>query len=262
MNSKPKVVILCGGRGTRMEEETEIRPKPLVEVGGKPILWHIMKIYAHYGFNDFILCLGYKGYMIKEYFLNYEIMHSDFTLNLGTNDIQTYNKSHEKNWQITFADTGEKSQTGARVKKIEKYIDGDIFMLTYGDGVADIDIHKLLQFHLSHGKIGTVTGVHPSSRFGELVIKKNNVVEFGEKPQVKEGFINGGFFIFNRKFFKYLEEDDNCFMEKEPLEQLARDKELKVYPHEGFWQCMDTRRERDILNRLWDSKQAPWKVWE
>jgi len=258
---KIKVVILCGGRGTRMEEETEVRPKPMVEIGGRPILWHIMKIYSHFGFDDFILCLGYKGKVIKEYFLNYEAMNSDFTLQLGTNKIRLYNKSSEKNWKITFADTGENAQTGARVKRIEKYIDGDLFMLTYGDGVANINIRELLKFHTKHKKIGTVTGVHPSSRFGELVIKDSQVVEFGEKPQVKGGFINGGFFVFNRKFFDYLSEADNCYMEKEPLENLARDGQLKVFLHEDFWQCMDTRRELDILNRLWASGSPPWKVW-
>jgi len=262
MKNKPKVVILCGGRGTRMEEETEIRPKPMVEIGGRPILWHIMKIYAHYGFDDFILCLGYKGRIIKEYFLNYEAMNSDFTLKLGSNDIVFYNKSKEKNWKITFVDTGENVQTGARVKKIEKYISGNTFMLTYGDGVANINIQELLRFHKSHGKIGTVTGVHPSSRFGELVIKNNQVIQFGEKPQVKEGFINGGFFVFNKEFFKYLGDDDNCYMEKEPLENLAKDGQLKVFLHEDFWQCMDTRRELEILNRLWASENPPWKVWK
>ena len=259
---KPKVVILCGGKGTRMEEETEFRPKPLVEVGGRPILWHIMKIYAHYGFDDFILCLGYKGRLIKEYFLNYEMMNSDFTLNLGSNHIKIYNKSGEKHWKITFADTGEFAQTGARVKRIEKYIDEDLFMVTYGDGLSNINIRQLLRFHKSHGKIGTISGVHPSSRFGELVVKGNDVVEFGEKPQVKEGFVNGGFFVFHRKFFNYLKDDDNCFMEKEPLENLTKDKQLEAYLHTGFWQCMDTRREQDILNKLWDSRKAPWKVWK
>lgn len=259
---KPKVVILCGGRGTRMEEETEVRPKPMVEIGGKPILWHIMKIYSNYGYNDFILCLGYKGKIIKEYFLNYQVMNSDFTLKLGTNELIFYNKTGEKDWQITFVDTGENAQTGARVKRIEKYIDGDLFMLTYGDGVANININNLLKFHKRHGKIGTVTGVHPSSRFGELVIKEDQVIEFGEKPQIKGGFINGGFFVFRREFFRYLKDDDNCFMEKEPLEDLSRDGQLKVFLHEEFWQCMDTRRELDLLNKLWISGRPPWKVWK
>jgi glucose-1-phosphate cytidylyltransferase len=257
-----KVVILCGGRGTRMEEETELKPKPMVEIGGKPILWHIMKIYAHYGFNEFILCLGYKGEVIKEYFINYEIMNGDFTLELGSNRIYFHNRSKEREWKITFADTGEKAQTGARVKRIEKYIKEDLFMLTYGDGVADINIKDLVEFHRSHGKIGTVTGVHPSSRFGELEIEGNKVIKFGEKPQVKAGFINGGFFVFKREFFKYLREEDDCYLEREPLERLAEEGELNVYLHEGFWQCMDTKRELDILNKLWMSNNAPWRVWE
>jgi len=256
-----KVVILCGGRGTRLKEETEVRPKPLVEIGGKPILWHIMKIYAHYGFNEFVLCLGYKGRMIKEYFFNYEMMISDLTLKLGSNGVKIHNQSQEKDWMITFAETGEEAQTGARVKRIEKYIEGDLFMLTYGDAVANINIKNLLEFHKSHGKIGTITGVHPSSRFGELVIKDKQVEQFTEKPQIKEGFINGGFFVFNNKFFNYLKGDDNCYLELEPLEKLALDKELMVYTHKGFWQCMDTYRELEILNNLWRSSKPPWKVW-
>jgi len=258
-----KVVLLCGGRGTRLREETEYRPKPMVEIGGRPILWHIMKIYAHYGFHDFIVCLGYKGNMIKQYFLNYEAMNNDFTISLGSqNNIHYHNNHSEKGWHITLADTGEESQTGARVKKIEKYVDGDLFMLTYGDGVANIDIKKLVKYHKSHGKIGTMTGVHPSSRFGELKIKNNKITVFNEKPQVKEGLINGGFFVFNKKFFKYLKEDDSCFLEKEPLETLATDGELIVYQHEGFWQCVDTYRELEILNNMWKSSIRPWKVWE
>lgn len=256
-----KVVILCGGRGTRLKEETQVRPKPLVEIDGKPILWHIMKIYAHYGFNEFVLCLGYKGRMIKEYFLNYEMMASDLTLKLGSNDVKIHNQSQEKDWMITFAETGEEAQTGARVKRIEKYIEGDLFMLTYGDAVANINIKNLLEFHKSHGKIGTITGVHPSSRFGELVIKENQVVQFTEKPQIKEGFINGGFFVFNKKFFNYLKGDDNCYLEREPLEKLASDEKLMVYAHKSFWQCMDTYRELEILNNLWRSPKPPWKVW-
>lgn len=256
-----KVVILCGGRGTRLKEETEFRPKPLVEIGGRPILWHIMKIYAHYGFNEFVLCLGYKGRMIREYFLNYEMMASDLTLKLGSNDVKIHNQSQEKDWIITFAETGEDAQTGARVKRIEKYIEGDLFMLTYGDAVTNTNIRNLLEFHKSHGKIGTITGVHPSSRFGELVIKDRQVAQFTEKPQIKEGFINGGFFVFNKKFFNYLKGDDNCYLEREPLEKLASDKELMVYTYEGFWQCMDTYRELEILNDLWRSSKPPWKVW-
>ncbi|MCJ7571932.1 MAG: glucose-1-phosphate cytidylyltransferase [Candidatus Thermoplasmatota archaeon] len=258
-----KVVLLCGGQGTRLKEETEYRPKPMVEIGGKPILWHIMKIYAHYGFKDFVICLGYKGNMIKQYFLNYETTNNDFTVLLGNHsDIQFHNNHPEIDWRVTLADTSEESQTGARVKKIEKYIDEDFFMLTYGDGVANIDIKKLVEYHKSHGKIGTMTGVHPSSRFGELVIKNNKIVLFNEKPQIKEGLINGGFFVFNKKFFKYLNEEDDCILEREPLENLTADRELMVYPHEGFWQCVDTYRELEILNKLWRSPSPPWKVWK
>lgn len=257
-----KVVILCGGRGTRLKEETEFRPKPLVRIGNKPVLWHIMKIYAHYGFKDFILCLGYKGDMIKEYFLNYEVMNSDFTIQLGNrNNIQFHSNHQEEDWNVTLADTGERAETGARIKRIEKYIDGDLFMVTYGDGVANLNIKELLNFHKAHKKIGTMTGVHPSSRFGELVIKGNRVMQFNEKPQVKEGLINGGFFVFNKEFFNYLKEDDNCYLERQPLEKLAKEGELTVYPLDGFWQCVDTYRELEVLNNLWKSPNPPWKVW-
>lgn len=257
-----KVVILCGGRGTRLKEETEVRPKPLIEIGGKPILWHIMKIYAHYGFRDFILCLGYKGNLIKEYFLNYEAMNNDFTIRLGKHhEIQFQGSHSEKDWSVTLVDTGEEAQTGARIKRVEKYIDSDIFMVTYGDGVGNINIKKLVDFHKSHNKIGTVTGVHPSSRFGELVVKDNSVIKFHEKPQVSEGLINGGFFVFKRKFLDYLEKDDDCFLEGKPLEKLAKEKELMVYVHKDFWQCVDTYREMVLLNNLWKTPNPPWKVW-
>ncbi|MEW6102075.1 MAG: glucose-1-phosphate cytidylyltransferase [Candidatus Omnitrophota bacterium] len=258
-----KVVILCGGRGSRLKEETEVRPKPLVEIGSRPILWHIMKLYAHYGFKDFILCLGYKGEMIKEYFLNYEAMNNDFTIHLGmANSIEFHSNHLEKGWKVTLVDTGLLAQTGTRIKRVENYIEGDTFMVTYGDGVGNINIGELFKYHKSGGKIGTVTGVHPSSRFGELVTKGEDVIEFSEKPQVTEGFINGGYFVFNRKFFEYLQEDDNCYLESVPLEKLAREKQLSVYKHKGFWQCMDTQRELDILNDLWKRKVAPWKVWK
>ena len=257
-----KVVILCGGRGTRMREETEYCPKPLVKVGGRPILWHIMKIYAHYGFNDFIICLGYKGNMIKEYFLNYEAMNNDFSIQLGNrNSIQFHSDHQERDWCVTLADTGEEAMTGARVKRIEKYIDGDLFMLAYGDGVANTNIKDLVKYHKSHKKIGTMTGVHPSSRFGELAIKGKQIVNFTEKPQIGEGLVNGGFFVFNKKFFSYLKEDDNCILEQEPLRNLAADGELMVYPHDGFWQCVDTYRELELLNKIWKSTSPPWKVW-
>ena len=258
-----KVIILFGGRGTRLKEETEVRPKPLVEIGSKPILWHIMKIYAHYGFKDFILCLGYKGNMIKEYFLNYEAMNNDFTIKLGKHhDIKFYGAHFEKGWNITLVNTGEDAQTGARVKRIEKYIDEETFMLTYGDGVGNINIKELFEFHKSHGKIGTITGVHPPSRFGELSIKDYQVLKFAEKPQVREGLINGGFFVFKKEFFKYLWKEDNCYLEKEPLGRLTQEEELAVFPHDDFWQCVDTYRELEILNNLWRSKNPPWKVWK
>jgi len=263
MQSNPlKVVILAGGLGTRLREETEYRPKPMVQIGTKPILWHIMKIYDHYGFHDFVICLGYKGTMIKDYFLNYEIMNSDFTVNLGNrHNIILHNDHTERNWNVTLAETGEKTQTGARVKKIEKYIDGDTFMLTYGDAVADIDISRLLAFHKSHGKIGTVTGVHPASRFGELCTDSRCVKQFSEKPQTLKGFVSGGFFVFGKEFFSYLDDRDTCILEKEPIERLANDNELMMYPHEGFWQCCDTFRELELLNNLWVQHNPPWKVW-
>jgi len=214
-----KTVILCGGKGTRLREETEFRPKPMVQVGSKPILWHIMKIYAHYGHKDFVICLGYKGDMIKEYFLNYEMMNNDFTIPLGNRDeIQIHSGHEEKDWNVTLADTGEESQTGARVKKIEKYIDDDIFMLTYGDGVSQINIDNLIEFHKSHGKIGTMTGIHPPSRFGELNIKGNQIIKFSEKPQTMDGMINGGFFVFNTAFFDYIDDSDDC---KSPVNKFS-----------------------------------------
>ncbi|MFA5337138.1 MAG: glucose-1-phosphate cytidylyltransferase [Candidatus Omnitrophota bacterium] len=257
-----QVVILCGGKGTRLREETEFRPKPLVEIGGKPILWHIMKTYSYFGFKDFVLCLGYKGYMVKEYFLNYKTMNNDFTVKLGNHeDIQFHNNCGETDWTVTLVDTGEESQTGSRIKKIEKYIKGDSFMVTYGDGVANIDINKLLEFHKAEEKIGTVTGVRPSSRFGELVVEKNKVIKFHEKPQVNNGLINGGFFVFNKSFFKYLKEDAACSLESEPLEALVAKGELGVYVHDGFWQCVDTYRELELLNKMWEVPKPLWKIW-
>ncbi|MHA1409553.1 MAG: glucose-1-phosphate cytidylyltransferase [Candidatus Odinarchaeia archaeon] len=257
-----KVVILCGGKGTRLREETVVKPKPLVKIGQYPILWHIMKIYAHYGFKEFVLALGYKGEMIKEYFLNYEALNNDFTIHLGKmNNIEFHSKHRESDWIVTLADTGENAQTGSRIKRIERYVDGEIFMATYGDGVADINISKLLEFHKSHKKIGTITGVRPPSRFGELGIRDKKIVRFHEKPQVMEGWINGGYFVFNRKFFNYLWEDDDCILEEGPLEKLTRDGELMFFPHRGFWQCVDTYRELEILNKMWVSGSAPWKMW-
>lgn len=258
-----KVVILCGGEGTRLREETETRPKPLVFIDGRPILWHIMKIYAHYGFKEFILCLGYKGDMIKEYFLNYETITKDFTITLGnTRDIEFHNGTQEEDWRITFAETGRHALTGARVKRIARFIDDDTFMLTYGDGVADINIRDLVDFHFSHGRIATVTGVRPPSRFGEMVIEDRRVLKFSEKPQTSSDFINGGFFVLNRKIFDYLPDHEALSFEGAPLRDLARDDELMVYLHNGFWQPMDTYREYKMLNDAWDRGDAKWKVWE
>ncbi|MGI9102755.1 MAG: glucose-1-phosphate cytidylyltransferase [Terriglobales bacterium] len=258
-----KVVILCGGMGTRLREETEYRPKPLVEIGGKPILWHIMKIYSHYGFKNFVLCLGYKGYLIKEFFLDYQVMHSDFTMQL--NDpakLQFHSQSGREDWCVTFAETGAEAMTGARVKRVEKYIDSDYFMLTYGDGLTDLNICELMKFHLEHRKLGTVTGVRPTSRYGELSVLDGRVKQFAEKPKPEEGgFISGGFFIFKREFFKYLTDDDRCVLEADPLERLAQDGQLMSYVHPGFWHCMDTYRDFVSLNEMCKTS-APWKVWE
>ena len=258
-----KVVILCGGKGTRLSEETLTKPKPMIEIGKKPILWHIMKIYTHYGFKDFILCLGYKGELIRKHFYNYEIKHTDFTVELGrhSKNVKFHNYHGEKGWRITLVDTGEENLKGSRIKQIERYVDDDMFMLTYGDGVADINVKKLLEFHNSHGKIGTVTGVRPPSRFGELQTEGNRVVSFSEKPQVSVGLINGGFFVFNRRFFDFLTEDKECDFERGSLEKLAKRSELMVYEHKGSWECMDTLRDMEHLNKLWQADQAFWKVW-
>ena len=222
-----------------------------------PILWHIMKTYAHYGFNDFVLCLGYKGSVIKEYFYNYEFLANDFTIELGTKKVDVYHKHAEKGWKVTLADTGLDSLTGTRVKCIEKYIDGDTFMLTYGDGLTDINIDDLLKFHQSHGKIGTVSGVNPLSRYGELNIEGDRVLSFSEKPN-KASSINGGYFVFNKDFFKYIKDDENITLEKEPLQALVADGELQVFSHEGFWQCMDTYRDYQYLENLYKQGNAPW----
>ncbi|MBM4140389.1 MAG: glucose-1-phosphate cytidylyltransferase [Nitrospira sp.] len=257
------VVILAGGFGTRLREQTEFIPKPMVPVGTKPILWHIMKIYSFYGYKRFIICLGYKGGIIKDYFLNYRMRDCDFTIKLGNHEnIRIHNMHREDDWEVTLADTGLKAMTGARIKRIEKYIDTGSFLLTYGDGVANMDIDRLIDFHISHGKLATITGVKPPSRFGELITEGNRVIEFGEKPQVGSSMINGGFFVFNRGVFRYLSDNDLCTLEREPLERLATDGELMAYHHIGFWQCMDTLRDMNLLNEYWESGNAPWKVWE
>jgi glucose-1-phosphate cytidylyltransferase len=256
-----KVVILCGGKGTRMREETEFKPKPLVEIGGMPILWHIMKIYSHYGFNDFVLCLGYKGNMIKEYFMNFEWFANDFTLHMGDGKGEMLTHTHTtENWNITFADTGEYTDTGGRVKKIQKYIDGDTFFLTYGDGVADIDLSGLLEFHRSKGRVATVTGTKPTWRFGVLEVDESGIAtSFAEKPATN-GLINGGFFVLNTTIFDYLNENSN--LEHDTLKKLAKEDELAVYQHDGIWQCMDTYKEVEEFNRQWNLNNRPWVVWK
>jgi len=259
-----KVVILCGGQGTRMREETEFRPKPLVLVGERPVLWHIMKLFSHAGLREFVLCLGYRGNMIKEYFLNYEAMTNDFTICLGKqNSIRYHDEHQEQDFCVSLAETGLETMTGGRLKRIMRYIDGDTFMLTYGDGLADVDIGALLAFHRAHGKIGTVTTVPPVSRFGILDVEGDSrVSKFAEKP-VAKGWASAGFFVFNREIFDYLEgESDDCVLERGPLEKLAADGELMAYRHEGFFFAMDTYREYRYLNELWASGKAPWKIWQ
>jgi glucose-1-phosphate cytidylyltransferase len=258
-----QVVILCGGLGTRLKEETEFRPKPMVKIGTRPILWHIMKMYSTYGFKEFILALGYKGEMIKDYFYNYELMDSDVTIELGHPEktCTFHNNLDEKDWKVTLANTGEKSLKGARLKKVEKYISGNEFMMTYGDGVSDVNILEVLKFHRQHGKTATVTGVNVAARFGELKIKGDLVERFNEKPTSISEYSNGGFFVFNRHIFNYLTTDDKCDLEIGPLECLAEEGELKVYKHRGSWACMDTPRDMDYLNKLWDENKAFWKNW-
>lgn len=257
-----KVVILCGGQGTRLREETEYRPKSLVDVGGKPILWHIMKIYAKYGVNNFVLCLGYRGAMIKEYFLSYEAINNDFTISLGKLQSIEYHGTHtEQDYKITLVDTGQADMTGSRVKKIARHIDGDTFMVTYGDGLSDVNISDLLTFHRSHGRIATMTTVRPTSRFGITQLDDaGHVLNFIEKPQL-DGWASAGFFVFERSVFDYLSDSPDCILERQPLEALARDKQLVAYRHSGFFYAMDTYREYLYLNELWDTGGAPWKVW-
>jgi len=257
-----KVIILCGGFGTRLREETEFRPKPLVDIGGRPILWHIMKLYAYHSFRDFVLCLGYRGNMIKEYFLNYEAMNNDFTVCLGQQNHISYHGAHrEQDFNVTLADTGLETMTGGRIKRVERYVDGDTFMVTYGDGVSDLDIRALVDFHCSHGRLATVTTVRPISRFGILDVDDGGkVLSFAEKPHM-DGWASIGFFVFNRRVFDYLSGDD-CVLEREPLERLTREKQLIAYRHSGFFFAMDTYREYKHLNELWNSGKASWKVWE
>jgi len=261
---KLQVIILCGGLGTRLREETEYRPKPMVPIGGKPILWHIMKIYSHYGCNKFILPLGYKGNMIKEYFYHYHLMSRDVTIQLGTHHSVSFSDNStrdDEEWNVTLVDTGENTLKGGRLKRVEKYLTGEDVLVTYGDGLADIDLNKLVKFHKSHGKMATVTGVFAASQFGELKIRGDNVEHFFEKPSDSNHYVSGGFFIFNRTFFDHLNESETCDLEAGPLEKLAAEGELMVYKHPGRWACMDNLRDMDYLNRLWDKKEAFWKLW-
>ena len=257
------VVILCGGMGTRLREASEKLPKPLVEVGGKPILWHVMKIYGHYGFRRFILCLGYKGDQIRRYFLEYREHVNDFTLELAGNRPPRWHDCVAEDWEITFVETGLLTGTGGRVARVADHIDTDVFMLTYGDGIGAINIEALVKQHLESGRIGSVTGVHPASRYGEMYIAGNEVIEFKEKPKLATGWVSGGFFAFNRIMIdKYLNDEPGLVLEKEPLQSLAADGELGAYKHEGFWMGMDTFRDWTELNELWDSGNAPWNIWD
>lgn len=259
-----KVAILCGGYGTRIRDVSEILPKPMIPVGGKPILWHIMKTYAAHGVDEFVMCLGYKGWLIKEFFLNYRAMTSDLTVTLGKDASVTFEASpQDEAWKVILAETGEAAMTAARVTAARRYLEGDdVFCLTYGDGVADIDITALLRFHRAHGKIATVTAVRPPGRFGEMEIRAGKVEAFNEKPQTSGGFINGGFFVFDAKrVWPYLQGGQDLVLEQQPLRKLASDGELVAFEHTGFWQPMDTSREYTMLNDMWAQGRAPWKVW-
>lgn len=255
-----KVLLLAGGFGTRISEETSIKPKPMVEIGGMPILWHIMKLYSQYGFNEFVILLGYKGYVIKEYFSNYFLHQSDVTIDLESNKMEIHNNSSEP-WKVTLLETGLNTMTGGRIKRAAKHINNEPFLLTYGDGVADVDIAKTIEFHKTHGKLITMTSVQPAGRFGALDINESNQVSnFIEKPKGEGKWINGGFFVCEPQVLDYIENDSTVF-EKAPLESLANEGELYTYKHQGFWQCMDTLRDKNYLNELWDANKAPWKTW-
>jgi glucose-1-phosphate cytidylyltransferase len=259
-----KVVIFAGGLGTRLSEETEIRPKPMVEIGGKPILWHIMKIYAHHGFHEFIICLGYKGFMIKEYFMNYYLHNSDVTIELSRNNIDVH-YSHTEAFKVTLIDTGLNTKTAGRLKRIQQYLDGDDFMLTYGDGVSDLDIKALLDFHQSHGKLATLTAVQPEAKFGGMeMTEQSQITQFREKPKEDGRWINGGFFVLKPDIFNYLNDHDidQIMWEETPLENLAKAGQLMAYKHQGFWKCMDALRDKIELEDLWQTKKARWKRWD
>ena len=252
-----KVILLAGGLGTRLSKYTETLPKPMVQIGGKPILWHIMKTYEHFGHKDFYVALGYKAEVIKEYFLHYRTLNADFTVDLGTGGVNSH-QLDEVDWKVTLVNTGQDSMTGGRVKRMKPFIGNETCLLNYGDGVSNVDLDQLITFHKSHGKMVTVTAVHPGARFGELEMKGEQVTSFQEKPQTRQGWINGGYFVIEPKFFELIE-GDQTILEREPLEHTAQMGELMAYQHEGFWQCMDTKRDRDNLEVFWRSGEAPWK---
>ena len=259
-----KVVILCGGKGTRLREETEFRPKPMLPIGTRPILWHIMKYYATQGHSEFILCLGYKGEMIKEYFRNYRWTQGDVTVSLGAGAAPEFHDTHgEEDWKVTLAETGEDSMTAFRVRQIERHLGGDDeFLLTYGDGVGNMDIGNVIHTHRDQKAVCTLTGVHPPGRFGELRVEsKSKVIAFNEKPQAEGGYINGGYMVCSREIFRYLPDDPCMMLERRPMDEMIRDGRLAVCPHEGFWQPMDTFQEFQLLNQLWKEERAPWKIW-
>lgn len=258
-----KTVILCGGYGTRIRDVAGDGPKPMIAIGRYPILWHIMKGYAHHGHKDFVLCLGYQSHIIKEFFLHYQARTSDFTVTLGRDAKVDWHTGHgEEDWRVTLAETGQEAMTGARVRRVQSYIaEDDTFMLTYGDGVGNVDIGAVLAFHKRHGKVMTVTAVRPPGRFGELELNSERVVGFNEKPQATEGRISGGFFVCNRKMFDYLDDREGLVLEQEPMRQLVADGQMVAYPHDGFWHPMDTYRDYRLLNDLWDRGAAPWKIW-
>lgn len=255
-----KVGILAGGYGSRLAEETEIKPKPMVEIGGKPILWHIMMLYSHFGFNQFVVALGYKGHVIKKYMVDYSSLNSNLTVNLGNGQIHRHGADGQ-DWVVDLIDTGLNTMTGGRIKRIIPYMGNETFLMTWGDGVATVDIQKLLDFHRSHGKLATLTAVRPPARYGHLEFDGDRIKQFTEKPQTAEGWINGAFFVLEPEVYDYIDGDDTQF-EKEPLERLAEDGQLMAYRHGGFWQCMDTLREKHILESLWSSGEAPWKIWD
>lgn len=254
-----KAVILAGGLGTRLAEETNIKPKPMVEIGFKPILWHILKMYSSHGINDFVICLGYKGYIIKEYFANYFLHSSDVTFDVAKNEMKVHEK-HAEPWKVTLIDTGDNTMIGGRIKRIIDYVDGEDFCLTYGDGVSDVNIKELIAFHKKEGRLATVTGVQPPGRFGAIDFDGNRVTGFKEKPQGDGGWINGGFFVLSPKVVEYIEGDSTVW-EDEPMEDIAADGELSIYKHDGFWHPMDTLRDKRYLESLWAAKKAPWKIW-